>query len=329
MRGTTRWIALLLALALVAAACGDDDDGSAFGAGGDSDDSIEAFCDLAQQLEDLDASVNGGEVNIFEPDEIRPAFNELVSLTERAAEIAPDEVSDDFAARVESLGEIRDALDDVDFDFTAVDESLLADSDEEAAAQDRVESFIERECGISDSEAELSEEQIQEQAEDAGVADGLVAEAFVEAGLEPGQANCLADSISFEQLIELGESADNPPAEFFDALDACGVSLEQLVELGAMGGDDLGDMDLGEELGEESVEDLLEEMPDVAPSTGGSDLPPEAIDLFVSELVRQGFTEDEARCLAGPILEDPANADPLQAFEDCGISLSRLAELGG
>ena len=89
MRGTTRWIVLLLALTLVGAACGDDDDGGTFGA--DAGGGIEAFCDLAQQQEDLDQSVNGGEVNIFEPDEFRGAFEELADLTEQAADDLQDE----------------------------------------------------------------------------------------------------------------------------------------------------------------------------------------------------------------------------------------------
>lgn len=326
MRGTTRWIALILALTLVAAACGGDDDGGTFGG---ADDGIEAFCAIAQEQEDLDQAVNGGEINIFEPDAFRDAFEELVDLTEQAADIAPEEISDEFDIVRGGLDDVRSQLEDVDYDITAIDEDDFAGSEEQDAASDRIEAFVEDECGIVDSGEELSDEQLQEQLEESGAGGGLIAQAFVEAGLPEDQANCLAERVTFDELLAFGESADGtPPAEFFEDLDACGVSLEQLTELGAMGGDDLGDMDLGEELGEESVEDLLEDMTDIEPSTGGGELPPEAVEIFVSTLVDQGFTEEEARCLAGPILEDPANADPLAAFEDCGISLSRLAELG-
>lgn len=330
MRGTTRWIALLLALTLVAAACGGDDDGGTFaGGGGGGEGDLEAFCDFAQQQEDLDQAVNGGEVNIFEPDEFRGAFDELFELTEQAADIAPEEIRADFELVRDGLSDVRSQLEDVDYDITAINEEDFADTEEQNAASDRIEAFIEEECGIVDSDVELSDDQLQEQLEESGAGGGLIAQAFVEAGLTEDQANCLAERVTFDELLAFGETADGtPPAEFFEDLDACGVSLEQLTELGAMGGEDLGDLDLGEELGEESVEDLLDDMEDVAPSTGG-DLPPEAVDIFVSTLVERGFTEEEARCLAGPILEDPTNADPLAAFEDCGISLSRLAELGG
>jgi hypothetical protein len=329
MRGTTRWIALVLALTLVAAACGGDDDGGTFAGGGGEGD-LEAFCDFAQEQEDLDQAVNGGEVNIFEPDEFRAAFEELFDLTGQALDVAPEEIRDDFELVRGELETVRDLLEEADYDLTAVDEAAMEESPEQEAASDRIEAFIEAECGIVDSDEELSDEQLQEQLEESGAGGGLIADAFVAAGLPEDQANCLAERVTFDELLSFSDTAGaTPPTEFFEDLDACGVSLEQLTELGAVGGEDLGDMDLGQELGEESVEDLLEDMPGVEPSTDGGELPPEAVDAFVSTLVTQGFTEEEARCLAGPFLEDPANADPLTAFEDCGISLSRLAELGG
>lgn len=320
-------MALMLALVMVAAACGDDDGGSTFGSGG-GDGDLEAFCDFAQEQADLDQAVNGGEVNIFEPDAFREAFEELFELTERALDVAPEEIRDDFELVRDQLTDVRDLLEEADYDLTAVDQDALAESTEQEAASDRIEAFIEEECGIVDSGEELSDEQIEEQLEESGAGGGLIAQAFVEAGLPEDQANCLAERVTFEQLLAIGESPDAPPADFFEALDACGVSLDQLLELGAMGGDDLGDMDLGEELGEESVEDLLEDMDDVAPPAGGSDLPPEAIEGAIAALVDQGFTREEAECLV-PSFLDPDGGDPLTAFEDCGISLSRLAELDG
>ena len=57
-------MALVLALVMVAAACGDDD-GSTFGGGG-----IEAFCDLAQEQDDLEGAFEGGDLNIFDPESV-------------------------------------------------------------------------------------------------------------------------------------------------------------------------------------------------------------------------------------------------------------------
>ncbi len=57
-------------------------------------------------------------------------------------------------------------------------------------------------------------------------------------------------------------------------------------------------------------------------------------DALVEGFVQGGFTQEEAECLADNVtLEELANAeDPQQlfeVFERCGISLDRLAELGG
>lgn len=321
VRGVSRWIAVLLALVLVTAACGDDD-GSAFGGGG----GIDAFCDLALEQEALDASVNGGEINIFEPDAFREAFENLFELTERAADIAPEEIRDDFRIVRDEIRVIAEQLEAVDYNILDVDleSEGFAGSPESEAASDRIEAFIERECGIVDSGAELSDEQLQEQLEESGAGSGLIADAFVEAGLTEEQATCLAGRFSFDELAAFEEMiGDEPPLALLEAFEECGVSISQLAALGAGFGADLGgDTDMGG-----GVEDFVEDMADLDPGTGGP-VGDEVIEAFVSSLVDQGFTEDEARCLAGPIL-DTSDPDPLAAFETCGISLSRLAELGG
>ncbi len=59
------------------------------------------------------------------------------------------------------------------------------------------------------------------------------------------------------------------------------------------------------------------------------ELTPEAQSLLVEELVNQGFTEQEAECLSGALFTGDAAGDIFAAIEVCDIPLSRLTELGG
>jgi hypothetical protein len=205
---------------------------------------------------------------------------------------------------------------------------------------DRIDAFVESECGIVDTDDDetISDEQLQEQLEESGRGNELATQAFVAAGLPEDQAACLGERISFDDLLEVGASGGEPPASFVEALDDCGVSLSQLLELapeGDLGGDTGAADDLGGDV-ESDLEGLIEEMPEIEdlPDLGDGldtgDIPAEAVEIFVSTLVQQGFTEAEAQCLAPTFLGAAASGeagDPLAAFEACGISLSRLAEL--
>ena len=64
-----------------------------------------------------------------------------------AADVAPDEIKEDFEFMVEQSRELVAALKAVDFDFDAVDQSLFDDPETNAAGQ-RIEVYGESECGI-------------------------------------------------------------------------------------------------------------------------------------------------------------------------------------
>jgi hypothetical protein len=71
----------------------------------------------------------------------------MLDLNDGAADSAPDEIKDDFEFLVEKSRELADALKDADFDFDAIDQSIL-DDPETIAAGERVDEYGERVCGI-------------------------------------------------------------------------------------------------------------------------------------------------------------------------------------
>ena len=153
-----RAIVMVAALALAGGACGGDDDdatddaavttdgsnGDADSGDGDDDSGGGEWCDVAR---DLETNTLLDDVDIDDPDAIENAFEEMIDLAEEAADSAPDEIKDDLEFLVEESRDLVDALREVDFDFEAIDPSILADP-ESIAAGERVDEYSVRVCGI-------------------------------------------------------------------------------------------------------------------------------------------------------------------------------------
>lgn len=135
----------VLALGAGLAGCGDDggDDGASGGGGGDK----EAFCQLAAE-EDVDG------LEDFDPNEAAD-MEELNRLLDELSDRAPSEIRDDVETVAEGLREFVEVLSTID----TSDPNALAELGERAeelegmqeemeAATERVDRYLEEECGI-------------------------------------------------------------------------------------------------------------------------------------------------------------------------------------
>ena len=144
-----RRIALLAALAaLLLVACGGDDDVSAA-------DFCEDATRFEQRFEQLDAELSGGEVP--SPD----VFEEAADAIDDLAGDAPGQIRDDLVTVADGVREVAEVLGEVDLD----DPDLLDDPEQAEevqavvarmtaidakleAAGERVEAYLQEECGI-------------------------------------------------------------------------------------------------------------------------------------------------------------------------------------
>ena len=127
--------------------CGGDDDGGGEAAGD--------YCDaLAAVKAASDESAPTMESGDATPAETEEAFTLLQGTFEDWQAAAPEEISADVELIVDTTDEFVDALAAVDFELLDLDEAtiaLLTDPDT-TEAQERVNAYGERECGITINE---------------------------------------------------------------------------------------------------------------------------------------------------------------------------------
>jgi hypothetical protein len=242
-----RRLALILTLPLLAvAACGGDDDGGGDASGGD-------WCDLAREVEST--FDEGDAVDFTDPAAVEEQFRNSVEVLDDAVGSAPDEIREDVQTTVDAFKELVGLLEDVDFDFLAIDAEQFEEIGtraEEASA--RIEEYNEAECGIpaSDTGDDTSEGSEGTVADDGGddATDGTVAEdagddstgtipddgsirdmlvqQFTAIGLSEDEATCLADK------VDLNDPAmtSGDPSAMLDLFDECGIDMARLAELG-------------------------------------------------------------------------------------------------
>lgn len=145
-----RRIALLVALPALLLACGGDDD---------DDVSAGDFCEDAsvfeERFEELDSELSGGDVPSGD------LFEEAAQAIEDLADDAPGEISDDLNTVADGVREVAAVLEEVDFDdpelledperaeeLQAVAARMEAIDAELQAAGERVEAYLQDECGI-------------------------------------------------------------------------------------------------------------------------------------------------------------------------------------
>ena len=137
-------VSVLVVAALVLAACGGGDDDASDGTG-----STDAWCALAQQIEDQSVEVDGlldaGGADFSQ------AMGEFGTLLDQAVAAAPDEIRDAITTIADGTAKFSDLIGDGD--DAALDEAALAEleavSDEMASATEQIEAYNLRECDIS------------------------------------------------------------------------------------------------------------------------------------------------------------------------------------
>ncbi len=254
---------MVAALALAGGACGGDDDGDATDVTDDvaaaSDASDTSSVDENSGADDADAADDSGggewceiardlesnspldDVDSTDPDAIENAFDEMIDLSEEAADSAPDEIKDDVELVIEETKKLVEQLRDVDFDFTALDESLL-ENPEATAAGERIAEYEERVCGIEtdafdDTDISVADDsgddtgdtldvgEIGDTGEISGTDEEIAREqmlsVFTLMGMTEEQANCVIDNIDLDQL----DAANVDPTEYFDLFGDCGFDL--------------------------------------------------------------------------------------------------------
>ena len=123
--------------------CGGDDDG-----GGEAADYCDALAAVKAASDESAPTMESGDAT---PAEIEEAFTLLQGTFEDWEAAAPEEISADVELIVDTTDEFVDALAAVDFELLELDEAtiaLLSDPDT-TEAQERVNAYGERECGIT------------------------------------------------------------------------------------------------------------------------------------------------------------------------------------
>jgi hypothetical protein len=206
---------MVAALALAGAACGGDDDDS--GAGD--------WCDLAR---DLESNTRFDDIEFDDPDSVEDAYREVADILDDAVDSAPDEIKVDVQTVLTRTEELIDALEAVDFDFAALDESVLGDL-ETADASDRIEEYGERVCGIAsadDSEGTIgggSDDGTIGDIDESAIRNRLVT-MFEALGITEDQADCLVDNMDSEDLAASGDQVD--PSMFLHLYETCGIDFD-------------------------------------------------------------------------------------------------------
>jgi hypothetical protein len=221
--------------------------------GGDDGASADEFCDRARAAEsagdDMAAALETGD-----PDEIERVFNESMDDFEAAVEAAPDAISDVAAEVTETAQDLRDRLEEFDWDVAAFiqDERVQQIAEESEGPNSDLDEFLEQECGIEPDETEDTDppattgtdgedaggedESDDASADGGGLIAGALAAAFERLGLTGEEARCLADGL----LDELGEEGltnldptsldeDSPQGQaILDVLEDCDIDPEVL-----------------------------------------------------------------------------------------------------
>ncbi|MEO1060104.1 MAG: hypothetical protein AAFZ07_01710 [Actinomycetota bacterium] len=214
---------LFASLALVLVSCGDSDDGG-------SSASAEDWCSLSADFEAIGDDFDALEPT--DPDSIRALFDRAAEFLDRARASAPDEISDDVDTFADAFGELDSALRDADFNLLDADLSVLEEAgDRVSGADDSIQAYNERECGIEadpeepdEGDDEGSDEGDSDFDPSAGsLRDQLVTQ-FTNQGFSEAEATCLADNLD-PSMLDGNESA------VLAIFEQCDIDLSRLAEL--------------------------------------------------------------------------------------------------
>jgi hypothetical protein len=229
---TKRWLAAPL-LAAALAACGGGDGGS-----------TAEWCDVAEEVESSSNALDA--LDPTDPESVRTTFSTFRDLVSDAVDKAPGEIKDDVETTKKALDKMYAELEGADFNILDVDLSVFEELGTEVeAAGDRIQAFNEKECGITpdtsdgatDTTAASDGTDTTAEGDDgssgsddtSGTVRDQMAQQFEAMGLTAEQARCLADAIDPADFA----GSDPDMSLLFELFDQCGVSAEDLAEIGA------------------------------------------------------------------------------------------------
>ncbi len=242
MRTWRNLVVLAAVSALGLSACGGDD-----GDGGGS--AAEEFCDLARRADQASDDM-GAAFETADPEEIERVFDESMADLEAAADAAPDAISDIADEVTETAQELRDRLEELDWDIAAFieDERALDLAAQGEGPNNELDQFLEDECDIpADDESEDATASVPDDtasapegtggAPDPSALAAALAEQFETLGLSAEQSECLAtsllDALGAEGLAGLDPGAFDPSSPeggaFIDALGECDIDPTDII----------------------------------------------------------------------------------------------------
>ncbi len=224
-------MALALGLAAFGAACGDDSS---------SGGSVEAWCGLMDEANEVDQLFD--EFVSLDPAAMETALNRVAEVVKLIEPAAPPEIKDDAKVLADSTTQLIDAVAAADYSLLDADVSFLSDPAEQAkvdAANDNLDEFSKRECGqpfggesddVSSDDGSGDDGSGDDSTFDpaAGTIREQLVNQFVSIGLTQEEAECMADNV--DPADESVLSGDQEAV--FALFEACGISLSRLAELG-------------------------------------------------------------------------------------------------
>ncbi|MEM7141378.1 MAG: hypothetical protein AAF548_10130 [Actinomycetota bacterium] len=232
MARTRSIVISVLALVVLATACGDDG-GSA--AGGRS------FCEIAQEQD-----ARSGDLDMLSatPEQLESDLNALLELTDAGIAAAPnDSIRADLQTLRDGQAAIVGVLADADYRIGSVDPAAFEASADEAAmdaAEERVEAYTSSECGVDNSDdddddadvdpADLPDDVIGDLLDNPAIRQPIIDGMTEDGQIDEGQANCLLDQLGLDFMT--GFAGDFDPTDpssagpIVDALGACGIPLD-------------------------------------------------------------------------------------------------------
>jgi len=226
--------AVVLVMALVAAACGNS---------GDSESSIDIFCEEARAFQQFQQTI---ELVLFDPAETQQFFVGSMERISRLAEIAPPTVRGDVETVRLGFEALDKSMAEAGYNVLLVPESALDNSGTEAAAG-RIDDFLGSACrgdgdpiaGFGDdpfAPSVLSLDEIEDLQsavdEDGDDLEQLVAVQLEEEfGLTGNEASCIVSGLDISLITSLA-GGDPITAEatdrFVAVLETCGVDMNRL-----------------------------------------------------------------------------------------------------
>jgi len=204
---------------------------------GGSDDSADDWCSFGRQVAEQDSAFSS--INPTDPTQLKASTAEIREFYGDAVSRAPEEIRSDVATIAQAFDEFYLQLEQVDFEFMAVDQSIFDIFDDDVInAGDRIEQYGVEVCGFTPFgsapvEPSLTDEELAEIDELLGDEDFLaeiradLIEQFQIEGYTETEAKCLADVFDVETFLRL-----EVEGEFDDVLrskiEACGVDPEAL-----------------------------------------------------------------------------------------------------